>query len=68
MNKGEALFVNLRSGLNSKPQLISTKEDINNYITSRDRDWYVSLYKYTEKHKALLEEKGSLAGVKGYIN
>jgi hypothetical protein len=64
MNKGEALFVNLRSGLNSKPQLISTKEDINNYITSRDRDWYVSLYKYTEKHKALLEEKGSLAGVK----
>jgi hypothetical protein len=64
MNKGETLFVNLRSGLNSKPQLISTKEDINNYITSRDRDWYVSLYKYTEKHKALLEEKGSLAGVK----
>lgn len=64
MNKGEALFVNLRSGLNSKPQLISTKEDINKYITSRDKDWYVSLYKYSEKHKALLEEKGTLAGVK----
>jgi hypothetical protein len=64
MNKGESLFVNLRSGLNSKPQLISTKEDINKYITSRDRDWYISLYKYNEAHKATLEEKGSLAGIK----
>jgi hypothetical protein len=64
MNKGEALFVNLRSGLNSKPQLISIKEDINKYITSRDKDWYVSLYKYNEAHKAILDAKGTLAGVK----
>jgi len=64
MNKGETLFVNLRSGLNSKPQLISIKEDINKYITSRDKDWYVSLYKYNETHKAILDAKGTLAGVK----
>jgi hypothetical protein len=64
MNKGETLFVNLRSGLNSKPQLISIKEDINKYITSRDKDWYVSLYKYNEAHKAILDAKGTLAGVK----
>ena len=61
MNKGETLFVNLRSGLNSKPQLISIKEDINKYITSRDKDWYVSLYKYNETHKAILDAKGTLA-------
>ena len=64
MHKGETLFVNLRNGLNSKPNLIDIKEDINKYITTRDKDWYVSLYKYNEAHKKLLEEKGTLAGVK----
>jgi hypothetical protein len=64
MHKGETLFVNLRNGLNSKPNLIDIKEDINKHITTRDKDWYVSLYKYNETHKKLLEEKGSLAGVK----
>jgi hypothetical protein len=64
MHKGETLFVNLRNGLNSKPNLIDIKEDINKHITTRDKDWYVSLYKYNESHKKLLEEKGSLAGVK----
>lgn len=58
------MFVNLRNGLNSKPNLIDIKEDINKHITTRDKDWYVSLYKYNESHKKLLEEKGSLAGVK----
>lgn len=64
MHKGETLFVNLRNGLNSKPNLIDVKEDINKHITTRDKDWYVSLYKYNENHKKLLEEKGTLAGVK----
>ena len=64
MHKGETLFVNLRNGLNSKPNLIDIKEDINKHITTRDKDWYISLYKYNEAHKKLLEEKGTLAGVK----
>ena len=61
MNKGETLYINLRSGLNSKPKLVDIKEDINKYITTRDKDYYVSLYKYNDVHKKILEEKGTLA-------
>lgn len=64
MNKGETLFVNVRSGLNSKPMLVDIKEDINKFITNREKDYYISLYKYTEVHKKILEEKGTLAGIK----
>lgn len=64
MNKGETLFVNLRAGLNSKPMLVDIKEDINKFITNRDSDYYVSLYKYTEAHKQHLEKNGSLKGIR----
>jgi hypothetical protein len=63
MNKETTLFVNVRNGLNSKPLLVDIKDDINTYITNRSRDWYVSLYKYNEKHKQILEEKGTLSGI-----
>lgn len=58
------MFINLRSGLNSKPMLVDTTEDLNKYITNRDRDWYVSLYRYTEAHKAQLEASGTLSGIR----
>lgn len=61
------MYQNLRSGLNSKPTLINIKEDINKYITSRDKDWYRSLYKYNDDHKAILESKGTLAGIKDTV-
>jgi hypothetical protein len=57
------MYLNLRAGLASKPTLIDIKEDINSYITNRDKDWYVSLYKYNDDHKAQLEAKGTLAGI-----
>lgn len=62
--KGETMYQNIRRGLNSKPMLVDIKEDINNFITNRDTDYYVSLYKYNEEHKKILEEKGSLAGIR----
>ncbi len=58
------MFVNLRAGLNSKPQLIDVNEDINKYITNRDRDWYISLYKYNDNHRKQLEEKQTLSGIR----
>jgi len=64
MNKGTTLYQNVRQGLNSKPMLIDIKEDINKYITTRDSDWYVSLYKYNEDHKKHLEAQGTLAGIR----
>ena len=57
------MYLNLRSGLNSKPQLINIEEDINTHITNRSKDWYVSLYKYNDTHKARLESTGTLAGI-----
>jgi hypothetical protein len=67
MNKGETLFVNVRQGLNSRPQLVDIKEDINKFITNRDKDYYVSLYKYTEEHKKILEKTGTLSGIRNTV-
>ena len=67
MIKGETLYQNIRKGLNSKPMLVDIKEDINKFITNRDQDWYVSLYKYTDEHLQTLEELGTLAGIKNTI-
>jgi hypothetical protein len=67
MSKGETLYLNVRKGLNSKPMLIDIKEDINKFITNKDQDWYVSLYKYNENHKQILEEKGTLAGIQDNV-
>lgn len=64
---GEKMFVNLRSGLNSKPLLVEDTKNIKELITNFDKDWYVSLYKYSEKHKKILEENGSLSGIRDTI-
>jgi hypothetical protein len=64
MSKGDTLYVNIRKGLNSKPMLVDIKEDINKFLTNRDSDYYVSLYKYNDDHKKMLEETGSLAGIR----
>jgi DNA primase catalytic subunit len=61
------MYLNLRKTLNSKPQLIDIKEDINKYITNRDADWYISLYRYNDAHKAILEEKHTLSGIKDTV-
>lgn len=67
MNKGETLYLNIRKGLNSKPMLVSIKEDIDKFITNKNQDWYISLYKYNEEHKKILEEKGTLAGIQDNV-
>lgn len=64
MKQGETLYQNIRKGLNSKPMLVNIKEDIDKFITNRDQDWYVSLYKYTEEHKKQLEAAGTLSGIR----
>ncbi|MCU9931018.1 hypothetical protein OFL77_27175, partial [Escherichia coli] len=58
------MYQQIRRGLNSKPMLVDIKEDINKFIPNRDTDYYVSLYKYTDEHKKILEETGSLAGIR----
>ena len=57
------LYYNLREGLASKAKLVPINVAIETLIKNRDRDWYVSLYKYTEKHFELLKKNGTLSGV-----
>jgi hypothetical protein len=57
------LYYNLREGLQSRAKLIPINVAIETLIKNRDRDWYISLYKYTEKHLELLKHKGTLSGV-----
>lgn len=64
MKQEQTLYQQIRRGLNSKPMLVDIKEDINKFIPNRDTDYYVSLYKYTDEHKKILEETGSLAGIR----
>lgn len=57
-------YINLRSGLNSKPHLIPESEALEKYVNSLDKDWYVSLFRYTEEHKKYVEETGSVSGIR----
>lgn len=59
-------YVNFRKGLVSKPQLIPLDENYNPYIYTDDinKDYYTSLFLYDDHHKKILEEKGTLAGIK----
>lgn len=57
------LYYSLREGLASKAKLVPVNVAIETLIKNRDRDWYTSLYKYTEKHLELLKKNGTLSGV-----
>jgi len=68
MKQKEVMFyVNLREGLNSKPHLVKANENIEKLVKNHNKDWYISLFKYTDNHKKYLEEKGSLSGIRDTI-
>lgn len=62
-----AQYVNLRAGLNSRPNLVPVSENLNKLIINKDQDYYVSLYKYNDSHKKILEEKNTLSGIKDTV-
>lgn len=57
-------YINVREGLNSKPHLVPSNDNIQKLIKNQNKDYYVSLFKYTEEHKKHLEEKGTLSGIR----
>lgn len=65
--KEDMFYVNLREGLNSKPLLVKANENIEKLVKNPNKDWYISLFKYTENHKKHLEEKGSLSGIRDTV-
>jgi KaiC/GvpD/RAD55 family RecA-like ATPase len=67
MSGSSTLYLNIRNGLNSKPQLVPVSEYNESYIKNPNRDWYRSLFYYNESHKKILEEKETLAGIRDTI-
>ena len=64
MKKENMSYINLRQGVVSKPTLVLESEfDVNKLVKNPNKDWYVGIYKYSEEHKKILEETGSLAGI-----
>lgn len=57
------MYLNVREGLNSKPNLVDSTTKLSSIIKNMNRDWYTSLYMYNDEHRKVLEEKGTLAGI-----
>ena len=57
------MYVSVRETLASKPKLIPVTEKLEQVIKNTNKDYYVSLYHYTEAHKKILEDKGTLSGI-----
>lgn len=58
------MYINFREGLKSSPNLIPLSEFSDKLIKNPNKDWYKSLFFYNEEHKKILEEKGTLSGIK----
>jgi len=59
-------YYRLNEGL-TKYKLIPTNEDVWDHITSNDKDWYKSLYTYTDKHYQQWKTTGTVAGIKDVV-
>lgn len=57
------MYQSLRETVNSKGKFIPCNVKLENYIKN-EKDWYVSLYQYTEEQKKLAETKGTVSGIK----
>lgn len=53
----------LTQGLNDKGILIPSKDDVYDHINNQDLDWYLSTFLYSEEHKTLFNETGSVSGI-----
>lgn len=60
------MYVNVRETVNSKPRLVPDTTNLQSII-SHHKDWYRSLYKYTEAQKQIIEETGTVSGIKDTI-
>jgi len=56
------MFQVVKQGINSKPKFIEYGSPIN--VDNQDKDYYISLFQYTEEQKKLAEAKGSVAGIR----
>ena len=56
-------YLNVRETLNSKAKLVPANTKLESVVKNANKDYYVSLYTYNDKHKKILETTGTLSGV-----
>jgi hypothetical protein len=57
------MFQALKKGVTGTPKVLPYPTDLSQHITDQNKDWYKSLYQYSETHKKLIEEKKSFKGI-----
>lgn len=57
-------YIRLCEGLKDKGTLIPSTEDIFNYIDDVNKDYYTSVYLYSEENKQRFDERNSVAGIR----
>lgn len=58
-----AEYYNFKEGLNSKGKML-TLEQIDSLIVDPNKDYYLSIYKYTEDQKKQVENTGTVSGIR----
>jgi hypothetical protein len=53
-NGGDLMYIAIRNGLNSKPELLPATSKLEEVIKLFTKDGYQSLYHYNEAHKKIL--------------
>lgn len=57
------MYVRLCEGLNDYGQLIPKNDNIYKYIKDSEKDYYISVYNYSEDQKKQFDDSGTVAGI-----
>jgi len=58
-----AFFRRICAGLRDKGILVSIEEDLGQYMTDKNADYYVSIFEYNDEQFKQFQEKGTVAGI-----
>lgn len=61
--KRKDMYIRLCAGLQDKGKLIPLKDNIYKHTSNPTKDYYTSVYQYTEEQKQQFDEKGTIAGI-----
>lgn len=61
------MYVRLCEGLNDFGKLIPSDHNIYKYINNQKKDYYTSVYNYTEEQKQIFEKSNSVAGIRDVV-
>lgn len=56
------MFVRICNGVQDKGKLVA-EDTVYDHITDNERDWYMSVFKYSDAHVARFKELGTVAGI-----